>query len=222
MQPDMQCFEGVYLPANETHLTEWMRQKNERIDGKLTYQHHKLRAALGHVKHFRAAIDVGAHCGLWSMHLARRFGVVYAFEPVELHRRCFEKNVLEQSGIGDVRLIPCALGRESGSVKIHTAPSSSGDSWVDGAGDIPMRILDSYEWETPIDFVKLDCEGYELFALQGGEAMIKEFKPTIMVEQKPGRAQKFGLPEAGAVDYLQSLGAKLRFVMSGDYCLSWD
>lgn len=222
MNQDMQCFEGVYLPATETHLVEWMKKKNERVDGKLTYQYHKLNAALKHVKQFRAAIDVGAHCGLWSMHLARRFSALYAFEPVELHRHCFERNVMEQSGIGTVCLLPCAIGEKTGSIRIHTAPTSSGDSWVEGDGDIPLRMLDSYEWETPIDFVKLDCEGYELFALRGGEGMLREYKPTVMVEQKPGRAQKFGLPETGAVDYLRSLGAKLHFVMSGDYCLGWD
>lgn len=208
---------GVWLPDGETHLVEWMQQKNQVIDGKLTYQWDKLQAALRYVRSWGCAVDIGAHCGLWSMHLVKLFKAVHAFEPVQAHRECFEANV----GKDQAFLYPVALGDKVGRVAIHTAPTSSGDSWVEGEGDIALRRLDEYDlWK--VDFVKLDCEGYELFALRGGEETLKRCKPCVIVEQKPGRAQKFGLPEIGAVEYLESLGAKLRRVMSGDYILSWD
>ena len=212
---------GVWLPDGETHLVDWMLKRNERIDGKLTYQYHKLRAALQYVKKFDHAVDVGAHCGLWSMHLARKFLFLQAYEPVAAHRECFAKNVSVEDGC-EVGLYPIAIGEHDGFVKIHTAPTSSGDSWVDGVGDIPMRRLDDLLVDQVIDFLKLDCEGYELFALLGAGELLKRSRPCVIVEQKPGRAQKFGLPERGAVDYLQSLGAKLRLEMSGDFILSWD
>lgn len=209
---------GVWLPDGETHLVDWMKKTNRLVDGKLTYQYHKLEAALGYVKEWRGAVDVGAHCGLWSMHLADRFALLYAFEPVAAHRECFNMNVLGAAG---VYLHPCALGESDGSVSIHTAPTSSGDSWVNGRGEIPLRRLDDFGI-TDVDFLKLDCEGYELFALRGAEETLIRCRPCVIVEQKPGRAQKFGLPERGAVDYLQKLGAKLRKEMSGDFILSWD
>jgi FkbM family methyltransferase len=210
---------GVWLPAGETHLVDWMRRRNEVVDGKLTYQYHKLEAALKWVKRWRVAIDVGGHCGLWSMHLAKRFGMVHAFEPVAAHRACFERNL---AGLeGRCVLHACALGDASGSVAIHTAPTSSGDSWVCGVGDIPLRTLDGFQPQE-VDFIKLDCEGYELFALRGAEEMLRRCKPVVIVEQKPGRAQKFGLQETAAVDYLRSLGAHLRTAISGDYIMAWD
>jgi len=218
---------GVWLPDGEMHLVDWMQKMNRAVDGKLTYQYHKLDAALGYVKAWRGAVDVGAHCGLWSMHLVKRFRTVHAFEPVAAHRECWQRNVeppiydaLEQRG---AYLHSCALGEKDGSVSIHTSPDSSGDSWVEGAGAIPMRRLDdALPVGFVVDFIKLDCEGYELLALRGGEEMLKRCRPAVIVEQKPGRAQKFGLPETGAVDYLQGLGAKLRREMSGDYLMSWD
>lgn len=208
---------GVFLPDGETHLVEWMRKVNRVVDGKLSYQYHKLEAALQWVKAWRGAVDVGAHCGLWSMHLIKRFSFVHAFEPVAAHRECFEKNVEMERCV----LHACALGAKDGSVRMETAPSSSGDTRIGGSGDIPLKRLDEFDL-SPIDFIKLDCEGYELFALQGGEEMLKRCRPCVIVEQKPGRGQRFGLAETGAVDYLQGLGAKLRKVMSGDYVLSWD
>jgi FkbM family methyltransferase len=124
-------------------------------------------------------------------------------------------------GEGNVILHPCALGEMESMVSIYTAPTSSGDSWVDGVGDIPMKRLDDFGLQD-VDFIKLDCEGFELFALRGGEEMLKRCRPCVIVEQKPGRAQKFGLRETEAVDYLRGLGAHLRTVISGDYVVSWD
>jgi FkbM family methyltransferase len=218
---------GVFLPDGEKHLVEWMKTKNQVVDGKLAYQYHKLEAALAHVRNWRNAIDVGAHCGLWSMHLAKRFDVLHAFEPVAAHRACWHANMDLEKEAGRIRgeavLYDCALGEKDGSVRMETAPTSSGDTRIGGEGDIPLRRLDDVLANcSDVDFIKLDCEGYELFALRGGEQLLKRCRPCVIVEQKPGRGQRFGLAETGAVEYLQGLGAKLRREMSGDFILSWD
>jgi FkbM family methyltransferase len=157
--------------------------------------------------------------------MAKVFESVHAFEPVADHRACFAVNVTAPN----VTMHACALGEKNGSVSMKTAPTSSGDSFVSGhsmlaevagPGDIPMKRLDEFNLQD-VDFIKLDCEGYELFSLRGGEETLKRCRPCVIVEQKPGRAQKFGLPETGAVAYLQSLGAVLRQEISGDYFLSW-
>jgi len=207
---------GVWLPDGEQHLVEWMKNRNEVIDGKLTYQYHKFQAAMLHVKQFRTAVDVGAHCGLWSMHLAKRFETVHAFEPVADHRECFLANV---TGVNAV-LHAAALGEREGMVSMNSAATSSGDTTVSEGDDVPLKMLDSYNLRD-VDFIKLDCEGYELFALKGGTETIKRCKPCVIVEQKPGKAQQFGLPETGAVDWLRAMGAVLRKEISGDYILSW-
>lgn len=207
---------GVWLPDHEQHLVEWMVKRDQAVNGKLTYQYHKLQAALGWVQEWRTAVDVGAHCGLWSMHLVRLFAQLHAFEPVAGHRECFAKNVGEGA-----LLYAVALGEQTGKVGIHTSAQSSGDSWVDGEGEIPLRRLDEFDLQA-VDFIKLDCEGYELFALRGAEDTLKRCRPCVIVEQKPGRAQKFGLGETDAVAFLQGLGAKLRAEISGDFILSWD
>jgi FkbM family methyltransferase len=210
-------YRGLYLPEGETHLVEWMDKVNHQVDGKPTYQYHKLLAALMHVRAWRCAVDIGAHAGLWSMHLAKRFEQLHAFEPVAAHRDCWTRNMEGRGGL----LYPCALGEQPGSVSIRTAAESSGDSWVDGAGEIPLKRLDDFDLRE-VDFIKLDCEGYELFALRGAEETLKRCRPCVIVEQKPGRAQKFNLAETAAVTYLEGLGARLRKAMSGDFILSWD
>jgi FkbM family methyltransferase len=129
----------------------------------------------------------------------------------------------------NVTLHACALGEKEGWVSMKTAPTSSGDTFVTGhsmlaevagAGDIPMKRLDDFGFQD-VDFLKVDCEGYELFVLRGAEEMLKRCRPCVIVEQKPGHAQKFGLPETAAVPYLQSLGAALLQEISGDFILAW-
>jgi FkbM family methyltransferase len=228
----MKQFGGWFFPQHEEHLPWWLEQNGVDVQGRLAYQWKKISAALKYVSRWRTAIDVGGHVGLWSFYLASRFNRVIAYEPVAEHRACFDLNVLR--ACLNVHLVPCALGApedDNATVAIYTRPGSSGDSWVKGRGDIPLRRMDHsvraeglHAWgddiSEQIDFIKLDCEGYELFALQGGEQLLKANSPTIIVEQKPGKAKNFGIGETDAVSYLESLGYRVREHLSGDYILT--
>ncbi len=77
--------QDIYLPDNEKHLQGWMTEHGEIVDGKGTYQIEKLRAVLDHCQNFRVAVDIGAHVGLWSLQLVKRFEHLHAFEPVAEH-----------------------------------------------------------------------------------------------------------------------------------------
>lgn len=219
----MKQHQGVWFPDHEQHLLDWMTKNGEIVDGRGTYQIKKLRAAIAHCRSFRRAVDVGAHIGLWSMQLAKRFQWVAAFEPVAAHRECLYANIpgAEGDGNSNVSVYQCALGDHEGTVQIETLPSSSGDSRValDAPGEIPLHMLDQFQLRD-VDFIKLDCEGYELFALKGGAQTIARDLPVICVEQKPGRAQRFGLPELGAVEWLtKQFGYKCVEKLSGDYVM---
>lgn len=211
--------QGVYLPDGETHLVEWMTKAGEIVDGKGTYQIKKLRAALEQCKQFRTAVDVGAHCGLWSMQLVKRFQLVHAFEPVEDHRACYKKNLgLSDGGVEGMYqavLHACALGDHEDKIKITTAPTSSGDSRVDGSGDIPMHTLDSFALQD-VDFIKIDTEGYELYVVKGAEETIKRCRPVIIVEQKGHGMKFFGFRKEEAAELLESWGYKRIINLSGD------
>lgn len=214
---DLKNWQGLWLPAKETHLTAWMDKVQQKEDGLPCYQKSKLDFALSLVQDFSVAIDIGAHCGLHSMRMTKRFKLVHAFEPVELHREAFALNVT-----GNAILHAMALGEENGSVSMKSDPYSSGDTVVSGEGSIPLRRLDEVLPNvTGVGFIKLDCEGYELYALKGGEELLMRNKPVIMVEQKPKKAQQFGLPEIGAVAYLEGLGFRVAKEQSGDYFMTW-
>lgn len=209
-------FDQWWLPDGEEHLTKWMTDVNRVVDGRKTYQRHKYDRLLEACRDRKVCVDVGAHVGLMSYWMAKDFEAVHAFEPVAAHRECFVKNVEAQN----VFLHDCALGEKEGSVRIQTGKNSSGDSWIAGDGDIPLRRLDDFALHD-VSCIKIDCEGSELFVLRGAEATVKRCRPAIMVEQKPGHAQRFGVGETDAVPLLKSWGATLVREISGDFIFAF-
>ena len=221
--------QGIWLPDGEKHFPEWMSKNGELIDGRGTYQIRKFRAAMQWVRRTRVAVDVGAHVGLWSMQLFKRFAATHAFEPVAAFRECFVRNMAPTFANGRehlanrIDLHRCALGAAAGEVRIDYRPEDSGGTHVAKNGTIvaEMRTLDSFALEE-VDFVKLDCEGYELEALKGAAETLARCKPCVIVEQKPHKlGPNFGIAGTPAVEFLKAMGAVLRREMGGDYILSW-
>jgi len=221
---------GWWLPDGEAHLQDWMRQVNDRHDGRLLYQGRKYRKALEFVPEHRrrVAIDIGAHVGLWSWQMTHDFAFVHAFEPIRAHRECFTANVLADPQVAPfVDLHGLALGNAMGKVTLaQRTPDSSGDTGVDLEGngiEAALWKLDAFDFQY-VDLMKVDCEGYELFVLKGAVETLKAHKPCVIVEQKPetGGAQRYGIGTTDAVHFLQSLGAVARAGIQGDYILSWE
>lgn len=215
---------GIWFPDGEQHMPSYMARV-PLVDGKATYQWEKIQVALRRCRpdRRRVAVDVGGHVGLWSMHLAKVFGQVHAFEPIPRHQECFARNVPQPN----VALHRCALGDNEGTVHLYANPDSSGGSRVepDGGTVADLRTLDSFALQD-VDFLKADCEGFEWYVLKGGEQTLLRCRPVIVVEQRfmDGRAlaSDYGLRPLQAVEYLESLGARqFHLPKVDDYFFDW-
>jgi FkbM family methyltransferase len=219
---------GWWFPDNEKHLIGWMTHVNKVVDGRKAYQYHKYEACQPFIRDTKnICIDIGAHVGTWSYYMAQDFKQLIAFEPMKAHSDCWEKNVKSDNAT----LIKHAVGNENGFAYISTRTNgSSGDTGIDiekGANSQRVLMLRIDDIELPdgvVDFVKIDCEGFELFVLQGMEKLLLKHKPCIIVEQKPetGGPALYGISNIAAVEYLIKLGAKKRKGIQGDYIMSWD
>jgi FkbM family methyltransferase len=204
-----------------------MIRKGRNYAGKGTYQLNKLEAALKLVPRKDTALDIGAHVGLWTRVLAHHFDFVMAFEMLPMHVECLRKNV---EGMVNVTVCePTALSNGRGMIGIQIEGGNSGNTRVSPAisqsdATVEMQLLD--EVINPsgleIDFIKIDVEGYELAVVEGGASTIKRCKPVMVVEQKPGNAERYGCKTGEVLDLLKSWGAKIEWEMSGDYCLRWE
>lgn len=217
----MESFDAWFLPDGERHMQDWMTKKNQRVEGRLTYQYHKYEAALSHCRHRGVALDVGAHVGFFSYWLARDFTVVHAFEPVAAFRECWTKNMERRGGV----LYPYAIGAQRGKVSMKIPAMGdgidSGGTHVSGDGDVDMRTIDEFEFDG-VAYLKIDCEGYEHHVIAGARETLIRCRPCVIVEQKQHiMGRNFGIQGTPAVDMLVEMGAKVVREMGGDYILTW-
>ena len=205
----MKKIKGIYLPSDEKHLTEWIE-----ADGH--YQKITRDEAFSMVTRKRNAIDIGAHCGLWAMDMVREFDHVHAFEPIEEHRECFEANV---SAVAKWTMYPYALGEYEADVFMEVDPTNTGHTHVNKSGVLShMKRLDDFHL-TDIDFIKIDCEGYEYYVCLGGRDTIMRERPVICIEQKPHGF--YGLNTHAGVKLLAEWGMKEIGRVRQDFIMGW-
>lgn len=82
-----------------------------------------------------------------------------------------------------------------------------------------MYRLDDLEI-TDVDYIKIDCEGYESEILQGARETIMTSRPIMVVEHK--QHQDVGHADtAGAIDLCLSWGARIIDQVRNDIVLGW-
>jgi len=211
---------GWWFPDQDTHFVE-MLDKNIRKGFEPVYQEPVRNKSLRYVKQKSVALDIGANIGLWSRDLALHFAQVIAFEPVSDFRDCLIKNVANNN----IDIRPYALGPEDTTIDMVVTNGNTGHSHVDnntiGNGSIDMHKLDSLEFDA-VDYIKIDCEGYELSILQGAKQTIKKHRPVIVVEQKLHKDT--GITEEtqyGSVELLKSWGMVQLANVRNDCILGW-
>jgi len=209
---------GWWFPDQDQHFAE-MLAKNISKGRQPVYQEPVRARSMELCQLRRTALDIGANVGLWSRDLCAQFATVIAFEPVADFRACLLKNV--PAANLDVR--PVALGTTSTTVNMIITEHNTGHSHVDvnslGQGNIPMIDLDSLSL-TNVDYVKIDCEGYEHAILLGAKQTLISNRPIIVIEDK--KHQDVG--HAGtdhAVDLLIGWGARIMTTVNNDVILGW-
>ena len=73
----MKQVNGLWLPDSDTHFAGY-REMNFSVGNIPDYEIGTRRVALGLTKQRRVALDVGAHVGIWTRHLAEEFDTVWA------------------------------------------------------------------------------------------------------------------------------------------------
>lgn len=211
---------GWWFPDEDTHFSKML---DKQIDKGLApvYQKPVRDKSLKYVKEPLVALDIGANVGLWARELTQMFDQVIAFEPVSHFRECLRKNVPANNL--DIR--EYALGNEDTMIDMIVTEGNTGHSHVDqsstGSGSIPMYKLDSLKFDR-IDYIKLDCEGYEIPIIKGARQTILKHRPIIVVEQKlhldAGITKD---TQFGAVDLLKSWGGQVLGSVKHDYFIGW-
>jgi len=134
-----------------------------------------------YLKKFNTALDIGCDYLEWSIVLTKDFQAVksFDFKPKNIDLKKYPKIELFVVGLAEVettRYTKPGVGR----IKAKENPV--------GTSTMPVKLktLDSFAFGN-VDFIKIDCDGYEEKILQGGADTIAKNSPAIFCEYNPTR-----------------------------------
>lgn len=162
------------------------------------------------IKDGMTLVDIGANIGFYSLLLSKlvgKRGKVYAFEPEETNYKFLKKNV---KGLKNISLYNYAVGDKDGRLKLYLSKNFNVDHRSYKTDDsretriIKCITLDKFFAEKEkIDLIKIDIQGFDYFAIRGGQKLIKRQRKIIII----GEFWPYGLKKAGvnAQEYLNLL-----------------
>jgi FkbM family methyltransferase len=165
----------------------WIKQDHGAWDGPAQdwKTQHKVKY-FEKVKNFDVVVTAGANQGMYVRFYAKKFGMVYAFEPDPLNFHCMVIN----NQLDNVVKLQAALGDRNGFCTIQRNGFTNTGTWSvleknpllgEGHQPIPIMTLDSMNFDK-LDLIQLDTEGYELNVIKGAVKTIKRLKPVIIME----------------------------------------
>lgn len=178
------------------------------------------------MKHFlkpeMTFVDIGGNQGEFSLIAAKKLtkGKVITFEPVSAYFQLLKQN-MELNGFSNVELFQLGLSNQKGELPIYTSLATEihRGSVHDGLSSlykteergvlqevIKLDVFDNLLNLNRLDFIKIDVEGAELFALKGAEKHLRKFLPDILIEISENTYNAAGYSTKEMFEYLQSFG----------------
>jgi FkbM family methyltransferase len=169
----------------------------------------------------RAAVDIGANAGVYSLKLSQLVPHVYAYEP---HPRM--ARILRASMPPNVTVRQVAVSDVDGQAQLRFPVNAGIETDVLGTIDPANTAVASADFRTievatvqldslsldPIGFVKIDVEGHELSVLLGAKNILRRDGPTLLIEaeerHRPGAVESIR-------SFLADYGYSGMFVLNG-------
>ena len=178
-------------------------------------------------------VDIGANQGEFALFAAKRLtqGRVLAFEPMdEMHRHLLEN--VELNHFHNVVTHHCGLAESAGERAMYTSqdvrlfhsvneglasifPSKSRSTPM---GNARFEVFDSIFKASKLnrlDMIKIDVEGAELPVLMGASAMLKQYKPALIIEINNETFETAGYSTRHLIDFLNSLNYSVALIGKG-------
>ena len=215
-----------YLARKKKTMLERIKYWYRAVRYKHKLDKAEIRYILEKVKEGDIAVDIGAHKGAYLYWLQKKVGNkgwVFAFEP-QPQLNQYLQTISAKMKYQNVFIENKGLSSQKGSFQLYvplgkaTSPSASLEvaaSMTENykSVEILTTTLDDYflkERKLMPHFLKIDVEGHELSVFKGGERLLKEAKPSILVECEQRHLQGTTIEEV--FQFLLDLGYEGFFV----------
>lgn len=170
----------------------------------------EMRFILDYLRPGDAFIDVGANAGLYTL-LALAVvgdqGCVHAFEPNSAVASILRES-LELNGAANVFVHEMGCSDRAGLAEfLNGGDDCTAHIGAAAATGNPVRVdrLDDVLEEIPYAMIKLDIEGYEIFAIRGASKWTSHGNPPVMLVETAGYEKRYGINTTEVINELNSL-----------------
>ncbi|MES2587400.1 MAG: FkbM family methyltransferase [Bacteroidota bacterium] len=167
-------------------------------------------------------IDIGANQGELSLFASKKIknGKIICFEPVSTNFKKLIQNI-ELNQLKNIELNQFGLSDKNAELPIYTDASNNTGGVNEGLSTlfksdsknqleetIILKVFDEIYFDNlnRLDFIKIDIEGSELFALKGMKKTLEKFKPEILIEINDDCFNSAGYSSHDILDFLESFG----------------
>lgn len=167
---------GEWVVAGDTHLGLWAKQR-----GTIVTDPSLFRWLKPYLKGVEVVFDLGANIGDHSRQYLDWGMRVVAFEPNPLTYECLAKNCPEA-------LCMKVAASDTAGVATFASLDNVGASRIAAGGEIQVVTiaLDDIHGLPEPDYLKIDIEGFEVFALRGMLKTLQRCRPIVLIEINEG------------------------------------
>lgn len=182
------------------------------------HEFHEFLFLNNHLNGDMVFVDIGANLGEYSVFAARRVAKVLAFEPLPKMQVLLKESIL-LNNFTNVQIFPYGLSDKEQMLTIHEIDNSHeglstffpGERITRHVHEVPLKSFDaefSSFGVSKIDFIKVDIEGGELYALKGARKAIEKYSPDVMIEINGPTYHAAGYSIKDVYEFFQTLGYK--------------
>lgn len=183
----------------------------------MEYETDEMNTIVSSINDNDVILDIGTNIGLYTILLNKLKKIkTYSFEPIPFTFNILKENI-RLNGL-DVEIFNIGISNKNETVDFYFNTSEIASSSMKDLREnkenteivkCQIRKLDDFIKENninKIDFMKIDIEGSELFAIQGGLESIKKFKPIIFCEMLRKWCKKFNYHPNDIIKLLVDIG----------------
>lgn len=199
--------EGYAVIPTDTHIGKWVKE-NKRLD----FDQNAIPLIMEFIKDSDCVIDCGANIGAYSFAFLQKADFVISFESNSDAFECLKYNL---KYFPNSHIFNYALGSVSGRVNVVKDLNAGASHCILAQdGEIEVRTIDSYKIKK-VDFIKIDCEGFELEILKGAIKTIQNNKPKLYIEINEGALKRMGSTGKDIFDFLDLFNYQYRNIYEG-------